>query len=227
VISNGTTDQMAVISGVWDGDNLWQYVNSICADTIGNGSNGNPQSHQYTLLGSGFAQPGKGNYLKGQMAEVLVYNRTLRPEEKATIDSYLSAKYSFAPEIPTNPNPPENSKHVDLEIALTWDGPVDATYDVFVKEINAADWIQVATGTAATEVVLTELASPVILEYEKQYQWRVDMWRNGNRLKGPEWNFETWVPYCSEPIPGDLNDDCVVDVEDLKLLLENWLQTNE
>jgi hypothetical protein len=226
VVNNGTPEQLAVVSGVWDGDNLWQYVDSVCADSIGAGSDGNPESHKFTLLGSGFAQPGKGNYLKGQIAEVLVYNRTLRPEEKATIDSYLSAKYDFIPEIPMNPGPPDNSKHVDLEVTLDWDGPAGATYDVFFKDVDAADWTQVATGISTTEVVLPALTNPLVLEYEKKYEWRVDMWINGQRLKGIEWHFETWIPYCSEPIPGDLNDDCVVDVEDITLLLQNWLQSN-
>lgn len=226
VVSNGTSSELAIVSGVWDGNHLWQYVNSLSAGTVAAGADGNPTSHQFTLLGSGFAQPGKGNYLNGQIAEVLVYNRTLRPEEKAAVDSYLAAKYGFVPEIPTNPSPPDRSKHVDLEIALAWDGPTGATYDVFFQEAGAAGWTQVAAGISETHVALSELADPIVLDYDGQYRWRVDMWRNGSRVKGPEWSFETWVPYCSAPIPGDLNGDCVVDVQDLLLMLENWLQSN-
>jgi len=226
VVSNDTPEKLAIVSGVWDGDNLWQYVNSVCAEGLGSGSTGDPESHQFTLLGSGFAQPGKGNYLNGQIAEVLVYNRTLRPEEKSVVDSYLAAKYGIVADIPMNPSPPNRSKHVDLELTLTWDGPAGATYDVFFKEVEASDWTQLASGIPETEVVLPELASPIVLDYEKTYQWRVDTWRNGVRFKGPEWSFDTWVPYCSEPIPGDLNDDCQVDVQDLMLMLENWLQSN-
>jgi hypothetical protein len=47
--------------------------------------------------------------------------------------------------------------------------------------------------------------------------WSFDMLGMIQQLTGP---------YCTEPIPGDVNDDCKVDFVDLAIMVSHWLQCN-
>jgi hypothetical protein len=64
------------------------------------------------------------------------------------------------------------------------------------------------------------------LQWQTTYFWQVVATDGIDTFAGPTWSFTTIVPDCTEEIPGDANDDCQVDLEDLALVASGWLTCN-
>ena len=72
-------------------------------------------------------------HFKGELAELLVYDRALSDAEVAAVHDYLQAKYAIA-YTPTTPPPPPTVTYRD---ALVADTPDDAAYSFDVRDGNA------------------------------------------------------------------------------------------
>ena len=46
---------------------------------------------------------------------------------------------------------------------------------------------------------------------------------DGVTLVGDVWTFTTGLPVCDPGLTADVNDDCVVDMEDFAVLADDWL----
>lgn len=112
--------------------------------------------------------------------------------------------FNSPPNIPTNPNPANNSVNISIETDLNWIGgdPDDdpVSYDVYFG-INSTPSI-VATGFTITTYALNTLS------LDKQYYWRIKAWDDkGASTTGPVWTFTTTKnkpPYKpSNPKPAD------------------------
>lgn len=116
-----------------------------------------------------------------------------------------------------NPSPADNSVNVSLSAHnLTWSGDTWATsYKVYA-------------GTQFPLDYLGEVTSPLYPGYptpnaETTYYWRVDEYV-GDQLAvaGDVWQFTTRQRLTACP-QGDLSGDCAVDLADLLLLAEQWM----
>jgi hypothetical protein len=93
------------------------------------------------------------------------------------------------PNIPSNPNPANNSVDVSIETDLSWTGgdpdPGDTViYDVYFGTNSNPP--NVATGQSSTAYILSTL------NYNTKYYWRIDAWDNyGYSTSGPTWTFTT------------------------------------
>ncbi len=228
--SLGGLAEPAVIGSAWDGNTTYLYVNGFATSGFGY-EDEEPTTlsgHKYTRIGASSASyTTPSDLLDGDIAEILVYDRFLTAEEKGAIDHYLYEKYVADFDRAKNPSPADKYKRVNLDTLLSWQGPANATYNVEFKEGADDDWQTIATGISETLLDLAALDEPIELDYEAQYMWRVRTIKsNGQQIKGNDWSFETWVPYCTESLAGDIDGDCKVNMDDLVILMNNWLNVN-
>jgi hypothetical protein len=65
------------------------------------------------------------------------------------------------------------------------------------------------------------------LDYSMTYYWRVDERESGgNIVTGDVWNFTT-MQGPQACLPGDLDGDCFVGLQDLLLFAEQWVNTGQ
>lgn len=95
---------------------------------------------------------------QGEIAEVLLYNRTLSYAERAAVHSYVSQKYSLtiSGTTPPPPAPLEAPTGVtatadDNSVSLSWNGVLGATgYRVFRATVPGGAYVQVAEQSSLT-----------------------------------------------------------------------------
>jgi len=61
------------------------------------------------------------------------------------------------------------------------------------------------------------------LDWNTTYYWAVDEVYNSGTVAGDVWTFDVGSPVCSEPLPGDANGNCILDLEDIALIAQRWL----
>jgi hypothetical protein len=141
--------------------NLWSaWVNGILQTT----STANTYaSNSAPTLGYGTA------YFDGDIAEVLIFNRTLSSDERNTINNYLNAKYVVTP-VPVAPTNLTATAISASQVSLTWDYPqvtVATSYKVERKTGVAGTYAQVALLPDARSYIDTNLTAGT------QYYYRV------------------------------------------------------
>ena len=114
------------------------------------------------------------------------------------------------PNIPTNPDPENNSMNVSISIVLKWfcddpDGD-NVTYNVYFGLTSPPDLVSENQTNASYE--------PEILEYATPYFWMITAWDNQSAsTQGPEWTFTTklgenqppYVPNTPSPSNNSIN----------------------
>lgn len=100
----------AVIGGVWDGDNntVRGYLDGLPGTVPGYAADADPSGHIRVRVGARSSETAI-NYLSGDVAEVLVYNRTLSAAERQEVEAYLGVKYGLE----TAPRPETIIRHVN------------------------------------------------------------------------------------------------------------------
>jgi hypothetical protein len=93
------------------------------------------------------------------------------------------------PYIPNNPNPSNNSTNVNINPILNWTGGDpdgnNVTYNVYFDTANPPIILVSENQTNTTY-------SPITLQYETQYFWKIISWDNNSAYsEGPIWNFIT------------------------------------
>jgi hypothetical protein len=98
---------------------------------------------------------------------------------------------------------------------LQWNAPDGLTYQLYIGA-DESNLTLVYEGTEKT--------FDAGLEYDNDYVWRVDV---VDGLQGDLWSFSTGNPVCDPVLPGDTNDDCRIDLQDLKNVANGWLSCTE
>jgi hypothetical protein len=125
-----------------------------------------------------------------------------------------------------NPDPFNNQTGVSLNPTLSWTvtgSYTDPSFHVYFGD----DKTDVTDGTGGTDKGTQPGTSyvPSTLQPGTYYYWRIDVEDEGKVYTGPVWKFSTLVelPNCLEDLPADLNQDCEVNIIDLWILAQQWL----
>jgi len=133
-----------------------------------------------------------------------------------------------------NPNPAHSQSKVSLTPILSW------TPGDYVQSVNEH---QVYFGTSFADVNNADVGNPLgvykgvrdvnnfspegPLDTNTTYYWRIDEVNDANTdspWKGNVWRFTTTpCPVGGSDFPGNFNDDCIVDLFDLKIFTQEWL----
>lgn len=160
-------------------------------------------------------------YLRGSIDEFRIYDHALGSDE-------IAYNFTAGPDIvnfdrmATNPYPEKNAVSINPASPLGWTAPtlIPDRYTVYVgdnAELAGAQVIAVASGTSC----VPELQS------ETTYYWRVDTHYGTTTYTGTVWSFTTCVSAIDRSPAGDLNHDYAVDIQDLLVLAELWLNDKD
>ncbi len=118
----------------------------------------------------------------------------------------------------TSHSPAHNDEIVPTNAELSWNAyPAGQyQYNIYIGTTPALPEtpVSILQDSNSLEIALDELTV---------YYWRVDIVLMNNVYTGPIWSFETG---CDHNYPGDIDNNCGVDIIDLKLMAENWLICN-
>ncbi len=150
---------VAASSTTWTAQLDGKYLHSSSVNTPGFGSAspllGADHTGPYNSLASWFA---------GDVAEILVYNRTLTTAERSALGAYLKAKYALAITAPSVPSNFAAHAVSPNRVALTWTG--SAPGQVFIVErFVAGTWQAVAELAERTSFADTGLSSATSYTY--------------------------------------------------------------
>ena len=124
-----------------------------------------------------------------------------------------------------NPGPQEGASLIPLDAVLSWNevsGIANVAYTVFFGtesgNLSLVSFRQ--AGTSYDPYGSGELAEGT------EYFWRVNVFDPGSSTvyPGDEWSLKTLTKPLHCP-GGDLNDDCIENMDDLLLFAENWIDT--
>ncbi len=141
-----------------------------------------------------------------------------------------------------NPDPSDKQTDIPVDITLHWNtGEVQDPTDPY-QRIPNPDLIKhvVYLGNSSEELsIQAEIPilipvpvlgqySPPDLKYNQIYYWRVDEYIDQNTIiTGDLWSFTTTLApdqRCEGFLAGDINNDCLVEMTDLSLLADQWLE---
>ncbi len=120
--------------------------------------------------------------------------------------------------------PANGAVDVARNAVLEWDAGFGAiAHDVYFS----TDPDLVASGDASAYVGRQpETFLSTDLDWQTQYFWRVDEVFAASIEQGDVWSFTTGAAVCEYPLSGDVNNDCIVNLEDLAIIAGNWLICN-
>jgi hypothetical protein len=203
----------SVMSGYLDGTYLGSTSNTstLTPTALNLGSYG---GEVYTRKG----------FFRGDVAEVILYNRVLSPEENNRVGYYLAEKYGMAtayvfPPVVTHPDPADGAGNVSVGTLLRWDvsgAPSSPVFDVYL-DTDSSGLKRVSFDQSQMQF---DPSSVGTLPYGKEIKWRIDV--PGVPELGPVWRFTTHLEPL-ESLQSDLNQDGTVMIDDLRLLAMEWL----
>lgn len=208
------------VACVYDGDNetMSLYVDGQPADSISVTIPLSAVDNVYSYLGrSLYPDP----YLLGSIDEFRIYDHALDSSE-VLIDYSLGPDVANSAYVATNPNPANNSVGVKSSIEPSWTPPTDPpdSYTVYISDdpdLVGAEVISVLSGTSCDPD----------LDDGTKYYWRVDTNYGATTYTGLVWNFFTCFLSVDSSPAGDLNGDYEVNITDLLILAESWLNDTD
>ncbi len=117
------------------------------------------------------------------------------------------------PGMPYNPQPANDANTALLSSMLSWQCDSNSATETFFD-------IYLDTNSLPNELICADtnqLACDPNLQCSKHYYWQVVATNQHGSTAGPVWMFET------ESLPGDFDDNCVVDMNDLGYFGDQWL----
>lgn len=127
--------------------------------------------------------------------------------------------FTTAPPTAHTPDPVDGASGVAQNAVISWTAGEGAeSHDIYFSEVED----DVINGNAFIGNQTETEYSPDMV-FGMTYYWRIDEHIGDNVYQGDVWVFTTGEPECSEAIPGDVNSDCIVDIEDFAILAANWL----
>ena len=107
-----------------------------------------------------------------------------------------------------------------LQICSWGSVPGAISYDVYWgtdEELVIAGDASMYQGTQSSTTYSPEM------DFTTQYFWRIDTNLSESISFGDVWSYTTDVRICDPVMAGDINDDCVVNMEDFAILAADWL----
>ncbi len=203
---NGVFDRSMAIAGVGDG----------ILDFAAGG--------MYGQLGGGIITHHTSTFV-GMMDNVMIYDEVL--SESQILELLNSTPTE--PEIAHTPDPQDEENFVEIDTDLIWQAPGAYTASGYHIYFDTND-LKVQNATPASTDLLhkvlnhtsTTLVLGVELNYSTTYYWRVDALDAGVPQEGDVWEFTTKAnPFAL----GDIDKNGTVDLADLTVLSEQWLNT--
>ena len=117
---------------------------------------------------------GNGSYLTGDIAEVIVYDHVLSPQERETVQAYLNSKYAvFAP--PAAPAAPTSLSAVALsatQVSLEWQAPLSSNQINYLVErsTDGVTFTQVGSASSTLSWIDTGLTAGRTYTYRVRTQ---------------------------------------------------------
>ncbi len=195
---------------------------------VGEWSNGSRQVPNSLNLGS--YNRGEKNFLLGDIAEVLIFDRVLTGDEINEVGAYLELKYALNTAYKQldmkvkNVSPSPESMNIPFNKVLSWnapDGDDSPAYNVYM----GTDKDELALVSQAQTRTAFDPLGAGLLKSDTKYYWRVDI--DGFPEPGDINTFITRPASSVKSLDADLNEDSVVDVDDLSEVAEPWLQEGE
>jgi hypothetical protein len=167
--------------------NSWAaWINGILLDQNGSNTVGFSTAPllgaaPYYIANYGYS----ASFFAGDMAEVLVFNRTLTASERITVNSYLNGKYALVSAVPPTPTNLMAMAISTSQVSLTWN-------EVLTNGGATQISIERKTGSGGTYAVVAQIANALSyldtnLTSGTTYYYRVRAI-----------NLTTWSPYSNE-----------------------------
>jgi hypothetical protein len=118
------------------------------------------------------------DYFSGDVAEILIFNRGLTADERATVNGYLNGKYALVPPVPATPTNLAASAVAPSQVLLTWDATLNAGATRFgIERLNATNFNYEELGevSCATSYLDTN-AAPGTTCYYRMRAINTDQW---------------------------------------------------
>ncbi len=132
----------------------------------------------------------------------------------------------------SNPSPANGAVEVHPNAVLQWTGLTGLKHDVYfgtdATEVANADITTAGIYQGRQDVAATSFDpyGTVWMDWSTTYYWRIDEVDEATEPDtinaGHVWSFKTIVPQCPTPPIGDVNNDCLVTIEDLAELAADW-----
>ncbi len=138
----------------------------------------------------------------------------------------------------TDNQPPEVKFESDLVTTWLTDGTVDVNLDATVTDESAAytvAWSVISEPNEGTAVISDAAAEDITVSFSETGKYILQLEADDGEYKGSNTvTVNVFVDGCEaakslpgfELIPGDINEDCVVDDKDLAILEAHWLESN-
>ena len=189
------------------------FLDGASMGTSTNTSTANPASFNI-----GSYNRGQKNFLDGELAAVIVYDRALTATEIEEMNSYLINKYTVSV---TNPVPADGTAGVGVagndvvSVTLGWDAAPDPVNTDMVDPDVAKHYVYMSNGSETDpnlylvgEVSVTDYSTksytygPISLPYDKSYTWMIEEGLadgvggaqaagDPNNFSGDVWSFST------------------------------------
>ncbi len=199
------------VEGFWDGTSV--------------GTSGNTSTENPTAFNLGSYNRGQKDFFAGDLAELIIYNRVLTSAEQNEVGVYLETKYgldtSYAAVFPQvhSPDPSNGSQNVSLDAVLNWQAPTEVASPVYNVYFGTTDTFPTLVSEGQTDTFFDPYGAS-LMQPGQVYNWRVDI--QGVAEQGPDWSFAT-RPESQTSLKADLNEDSIVDIQDLSMLAQRWL----
>ena len=206
------------IACVYDGNNnrMTMYTNGAYANSRSVTIPLSAVDNVYSYLGKSlYNDP----YLAGAIDEFRIYDHALSASE-------VESSYDLGPEMidyehmASEPDPANNAISVNSSDNIEWTAPTigPASYTVYISEDSEF---------ASSQVInVTEASCNPELNSETTYYWRVDTNYSGQIYTGVVWQFTTCHSAINSTPAGDLDSDYQVNFQDLVILSELWLNSD-
>jgi hypothetical protein len=167
-VSSQTNDWDAWINGVWQAHVSQNSVSFAATPSLG--------ASVYEQFWVDWVQ--QTAYFSGDIAEVLVFNRGLTPDERTTVNVYLNGKYGLVPAIPATPSNLVATAVSPMQVALTWNESLNGgATRVSIERLYAGGWAyqEIARVSDTTSYVDTN-APPGTICYYRVRAINTDQW---------------------------------------------------
>jgi len=193
-------------------------------DGVSLGRASNTSSEYPAAFNIGSYNRGQKDFFAGDLAELIIFNRVLSRDEQSKVGFYLGTKYGLnTAYVPTvhSPVPPDGSRNVSVDAGLQWQPPAEVENPVYNVYFGTAETFPVLVSQGQTESAFDPFGSDP-MQPAQVYLWRVDI---EGISEGAVWSFTTRSPTVGS-LEADINEDSIVDIQDLSLTAQEWLESS-
>jgi len=121
--------------------------------------------------------------------------------------------------------PEDGATEVAQNAVLQWNPGIGAVAHILYFDTD--ETLVMNGDPSAYKGELTGVLFDPDLDWNTTYYWRVDeVFAAGDSVAGDVWSFTTGTPVCEYELEGDIDKNCVVNLEDFARMAANWLVCN-